>query len=148
MKSLILKSLFCLFTSLFAASLSFAQDVLDLSQYHGKVVYVDFWASWCGPCKQSFPWMNEMQAKYGDQGLVVIAVNVDTEAGAAKAFLDKHPAQFQIAYDPEGSLASKYNLQGMPSSFVFDRQGNLVKKHVGFSDNKTAHYEQSIKDLL
>ena len=81
-------------------------ETLDLSQYRGKVVVVDFWASWCVPCRRSFPWMNEMQAKYGDDGLVFLAVNTDNEASEAQAFLDEFPADFKIIYDDaDNSLA-------------------------------------------
>src|SRR4051812_16001142 len=79
---------------------------LDLARYRGKVVLVDFWASWCEPCRHSFPWLNAMQAKYADRGLVVIGVNVDRERADADRFLRDVPAKFQIVYDPEGTLAA------------------------------------------
>ena len=81
-------------------------DELQIDAYAGKVVIVDFWASWCVPCRRSFPWMNEMVAKYTDQGLVVIAVNLDKEPEAADAFLSEVPADFEIRFDPDASLAA------------------------------------------
>src|SRR5690242_4352206 len=84
-----------------------------LAQYAGKVVYLDFWASWCGPCAQSFPWLNQMQDKYG-KDLTIVGVNVDTEDGAADKFLKRHPAKFDIVRDPKGTLPELYKIQGMP----------------------------------
>ena len=88
---------------------------LDLARYRGKVVLLDFWASWCEPCRHSFPWLNEMQAKYAERGLIVIGVNVDRERADADRFLRDVPAGFDIVYDPDGSLAAQYDLPGMPT---------------------------------
>ena len=121
---------------------------LDLQQYAGKVVVIDFWASWCTPCRKSFPWLNTMQAKYADQGLVVIGVNVDEELAAAKEFLRDVPAQFQIHYDTSGQLAKKYEVLAMPSSYILDRQGNLVKTHLGFKSRNIAEYEKILVEQL
>jgi len=121
---------------------------LDLKQYPNKVVYIDFWASWCGPCRDSFPWINAMQEKYKDKGLVVIGVNLDAEPEAARLFLKQNPANFKLFSDPTGTLAEKYELIGMPSSFVIDGTGKLRHRHVGFKKNKTDQYEKSIVSLL
>ncbi len=122
--------------------------VLDLSIYRGKVVYLDFWASWCGPCRESFPWMNHLQQRYQDQGLEVVAVNVDTERGAAQAFLHDYPARFGLIFDPQGDIAESYDLQGMPSSFLIGRDGVLAYKHLGFRKDDPAALEARIKQLL
>jgi thiol-disulfide isomerase/thioredoxin len=121
---------------------------LNLAAHRGKVVYIDFWASWCSPCVQSFPWMNAMQKKYHDSGLVVIGVNVDRRRESAEAFLSKTPAAFEIVYDPSGELASELDLGGMPCSFLVDRRGILRENHVGFRDGDAQHLEQSIQSLL
>ena len=121
---------------------------IDWASYQGKVVLVDFWASWCEPCRQSFPWMQAMQQKYADQGLVIIAVNVDREPAKAAAFLQAHPANFAIHYDPEGRLAKQFNVQGMPSSFVLGRDGKPAAKHQGFFQAKQASYEAELVRLL
>lgn len=120
----------------------------DLAQYKNKVVYLDFWASWCGPCRKSFPWLNEIQTKYKEQGLVVIGVNLDTELDQAKRFLKDVPANFKVFSDPDGKLAEKYNLVGMPSSFVIDGKGKVRHRHVGFKKSNTDEYEKSIESLL
>lgn len=119
-----------------------------LADYQGQVVYLDFWASWCKPCRRSFPWMSDMQAKYADKGLKIIAVNLDADKALADAFLKESPANFTIAFDPEGKVAEQYQLLGMPSSYLIDRNGVIRKAHQGFFVKKQAAYEQEIKDLL
>jgi len=121
--------------------------VLDLDQYRGKVVYLDFWASWCQPCRQSFPWMNTLQRKYGD-GLVVIAVNVDADRKDADRFLQAVLADFRVVYDPDGDLAQRYHLNGMPSSFVIGPDGRVAFRHEGFSGNSPRAYEAEIQRLV
>ena len=120
----------------------------DLAEYRGKVVVVDFWASWCVPCRRSFPWLNAMHRKYADEGLVIIGVNVDQEADAAAKFLQEYPAQFRIRYDPHGDLAEEYDVQGMPSSFVFGRDGQLRARHLGFKVKRQDEYEVAILTAL
>ena len=118
------------------------------AQFKGKVLYVDFWASWCKPCKQSFPWLNQLQQKYKDQGLVVIAINLDKEKHLADKFLEAIPADFIVAFDPEGGTASSFKVKGMPSSFLIDRQGNVQGRHTGFREKDTASLEQGVARLL
>jgi cytochrome c biogenesis protein CcmG, thiol:disulfide interchange protein DsbE len=122
--------------------------LLDLAPHHGKVVVVDFWASWCVPCRRSIPWLNAMREKYAKDGLEVIGVNVDADRAAAAGFLAQTPANFQIVYDSEGRLPKEYGVVGMPSSFVFDREGRLVTKHIGFQNGKRDEYEQVLRELL
>lgn len=114
----------------------------------GKVVVVDFWASWCGPCRRSFPWMNSMIEKYGDEGLVIVAVNVDKDRAAADGFLAEVPANFEIVFDPDGALAKEYGVEAMPSSFVFSRDGELIARHFGFKVKKQDEYEAVLVDAL
>lgn len=121
---------------------------LDLSAYKGKVVYVDFWASWCGPCKQSFPWMNQLQQRLSSQGLVVIGVNVDQEKKLADQFIQELKPSFKIMFDSEGTLATEYQVAGMPSAFIVDRSGKIRFKHIGFEHKKAALYEQQVVSLL
>lgn len=125
-----------------------AADTLDLSHYRGKVVLVDFWASWCAPCRKSFPWLNEMQRKYGERGLVVIGVNVDATRHAAEQFLRDVPSKFQIVYDPSGALAAEYQVPGMPSSFLFGPDGKLVSSHIGFQQSAREAREAELQQLL
>ena len=119
-----------------------------LAAHKGKAIYVDFWASWCGPCKQSFPWMNAMQDKYGAKGLQVIAVNVDARRADADRFLLKTPATFQIGYDPTGDSARRYAVKAMPTSLLIDRNGRVSYVHAGFRDEDRADLEAKINDAL
>ncbi len=125
-----------------------ASEPFDLARYRGKVVILDFWASWCAPCRRSFPWLNEIQARYAGDGLVVVGVNVDADRAAAERFLREVPAQFEIVYDPDGTLAAKYELLGMPSSFIFGPRGELLSSHIGFKNAARAEREAEIAALL
>jgi cytochrome c biogenesis protein CcmG/thiol:disulfide interchange protein DsbE len=124
------------------------RNEVSLENFRGKVVYLDFWASWCGPCRQSFPWMNEMRAKYAEQGLVVIAVNLDADAGDAADFLAEHPAEFTVLYDAEGITPRSYEVKGMPTSYLISRDGQLVSRHLGFNVSDKQGMEDSIRELL
>jgi len=121
---------------------------LQLSAYRGKLVYLDFWASWCAPCRRSFPWMNAMQEKYGAGGLVVLGVNVDQRRPDADRFLAQVPAAFTIAYDPQGAAPALYAIKGMPSSVLIDPQGRVVFVHAGFRDADRGELEAKIRSAL
>ena len=114
----------------------------------GKVIYLDFWASWCGPCRQSFPWMNEMQSKYKLRGLQIIAVNLDAKESDAKKFLAEHAAHFQLGFDQKGATPRLYGVQGMPTSYLIDRDGKVILEHVGFSLTKKDEIETAIIKAL
>lgn len=119
-----------------------------MTEYKGKVVYLDFWASWCVPCRKSFPWMNAIQAQYQQQGLVVLSVNLDAQKTLAEKFLLEIPAEFAIIYDAKGVLAKEFQLKGMPSSYLFNREGKLISAHSGFNAMKQKKYEQEIIQAL
>lgn len=123
-------------------------EPLSLATLRGKVVYLDYWASWCAPCRQSFPWMEQMQARYGERGFVVLAVNVDRERAEAQRFLAASPAQFRIVYDPNGDTARLMKVKGMPSSFLIGRDGAIVSSHIGFRDTDRTPREAEIRTLL
>ena len=119
-----------------------------LQSFAGKVVLVDFWASWCSPCLQSFPWMNELQQRHSKDGFVVVAVNMDQDRALADAFLKKPPVDFHIEYDAQGTLARQFGVQAMPTSFLIDRNGNVRLRHRGFRDKERAGREDEIQQLL
>jgi thiol-disulfide isomerase/thioredoxin len=121
---------------------------VQLAKLTGKVVYVDFWASWCGPCRQSFPWMNEMQAKYGPRGFQIIGINVDAKSEDAKTFLATTPAKFTIAFDPKGATPRQYGIKGMPSSVLIGPDGKVLLEHSGFRDADRAELEAKIQSAL
>ena len=119
-----------------------------LADLKGKVVYVDFWASWCSPCKQSFPWMNDMQAKYGARGLQIVGVTVDRKREDAEKFLASTPAKFLVAFDTTGKVAEAYKPKGMPTSFLIGADGVVRAMHVGFKDSDRAGLEREIEAAL
>jgi len=131
-----------------AFALSGPDGAVKLDQYQGKLVYIDFWASWCGPCRQSFPWMNEMQTRYGKQGLQIVGINVDAKADDARSFLAATPAQFVIAFDPSGTAPRTYGIKGMPSSVLIGPDGKVLYEHSGFRPADRQALESRIKAAL
>jgi len=125
-----------------------SDDEWDLKSHAGKVVIVDFWASWCVPCRRSFPWLNDMHQKYADEGLVIIGVNLDADRSEAMKFLEEYPPKFNIYYDESKDLAREFGVVAMPSSFVIGRDGEIAKKHFGFKVKKQDEYESAIVDAL
>lgn len=135
-------SIVCFFTTTLITP-AWSDNVFDISQYKGRVVYVDFWASWCAPCRASFPFMHDMAEKYADD-LVIKAINVDEQRSEADIFLSRFDINFDIVYDPDGELAKTLSLKGMPTSFLYDRQGNLLSRHVGFKKADIERLEKAI----
>lgn len=123
-------------------------EIVSLSDFRGKVVYLDFWASWCGPCRHTLPWMQKMQKKYKAQGLEVFAVNVDENKADAQKIIDELKPVFTIGFDPTGSVAEKYQLPTMPSSCLIGRDGKIVALHSGFREGDSEEIEEKIKNLL
>ena len=121
---------------------------LDLAAYRGRVVVVDFWASWCAPCRRSIPWLNQMRERYEHGGLVVIGINVDKDGRDAARFMREVPVDFAVVYDPKGAIAARYDLEGMPSSYVYSRDGELVARHLGFQNARRPEYEALLSRLL
>ncbi len=123
-------------------------DQLDLKAQVGKVVYLDFWASWCKPCRESFPWMNSLLARYPADRFTVITINLDAETDEMHRFLAKIRAEFDIYHDPSGAIAEQFELEGMPTSYLIDANGKVVRKHIGFYTRKVDEYEREIEELL
>jgi thiol-disulfide isomerase/thioredoxin len=121
---------------------------LDLSSLKGRVVYLDFWASWCGPCKQSFPWMKDVQQRFDNKGLVVVAVNLDKDRSLADGFLRTFHPMFPIIYDKDGKLAQQFKITAMPYSLLIDRNGKTQYIHSGFSDEQRQKLDDEIRHLL
>ena len=115
----------------------------------GKVVLIDFWASWCGPCKQSFPVMEDLHKRYSGRGLVIIAISVDSKRPAMEAFLKKNEVSFTVMRDPGQQLVERTGVTAMPSSFLIDREGKVRFIHTGFRGAETRRkYEEQIESLL
>lgn len=121
---------------------------VDLSKLEGKVVYLDFWASWCDPCRDSFPWMAELKDKYAAQGLEIVAVNLDKDRATAEKFLHNMKVNFIVAFDTSGDTAAQYKLRGMPGSYLIGRDGNIHASHLGFRDKDKQKLEAAIEKLL
>ena len=100
---------------------------LTLADLRGKVVYLDFWASWCGPCRKSLPLYEEIKSGFPASRFQIIAVNLDENREDALHFLKSHPVSYVILYDPEGTTASQLQIRVMPSSFLLDKNGAIVK---------------------
>jgi thiol-disulfide isomerase/thioredoxin len=119
-----------------------------LADLKGQVVYVDFWASWCAPCRESFPWMNAMQSKYGEQGFKVVAINLDNERKLAQQFLSEVPAKFAVAFDATAQSPKQYKVKGMPSSVLVGRDGKVLAVHSGFNTAMTKELEEKISQAV
>ena len=129
-----------------AFSLPGRAGTVSLDSLRGRVVYVDFWASWCEPCRRSFPWLNTLRERYADRGLTIVAINLDKDRHAADAFLEQFPASFLVAYDPAGKTAEAYRVSAMPSSFLIGPTGVLLSSHAGFDPRKTGAIEALIQE--
>ena len=124
-------------------SLAAVHGTAVLDSLRGKVVWVDFWASWCEPCRKSFPWMKSLVGRYGPKGFTVVAINLDKRRDDAEAFLDRYETPFTVAFDPSGKTAEAYEVKAMPTSFLVDRTGSIVYAHPGF-DAKSAAAAESL----
>jgi len=120
----------------------------DLRQFRGKVLYVDFWASWCTTCIVSFPFLNTLQHEYGDRGLAILGINVDQKPQDALKFLGRTPAHFMIAADHGGTCPRSFDVQAMPSSYLVDRQGVVRYRHLGFRSGQADEIRTQIAALL
>lgn len=164
-----MKKRFLFLSSLLALSLSFSVSALESAQgsakpcplkalkdgreipwssLKGKVVYLDFWASWCGPCAQSFPFMAEISKKHKKEGLEVVAISVDENQSEAETFMAQHPSDLQIAHDPDGHCPREYGLETMPTSYLIDRKGQLRHVHRGFARADRDEIARALETLL
>jgi len=120
-----------------------------LPEMKGKVVLVDFWASWCIPCRQSFKTLNDLQKRFGPEGLVIIAINVDEDPKHMSRFLTRNSADFTVVRDASQKLVTALDVKAMPTSFLVDRDGKLRHIHSGYHEDETPkQYEQEVAGLL
>lgn len=125
-----------------------AGEAIHLSDVRGKVVLVDFWASWCPPCQTSFPALDALYREYRERGVEVLAINVDEKRRDADAFLDCHSHALTVLFDPKGASPLAFGVKGMPSSFLIDREGNIRFTHMGYSGNVDESYRRELAQLL
>lgn len=121
---------------------------LRLEDLRGQVVMLNFWASWCGPCRQEMPLMDDIYQQYKDLGFTVLAVSVDEDTADADAFLDKVPVSFPILYDTESRVSEMYGVDAMPTTVMIDRDGNQRFRHRGYQPGYEDDYEAQVKKLI
>ncbi len=121
---------------------------LDLADYKGKVVLIDFWAVWCGPCQKSMPFLNNLRNELHQKGFEVIAINVDEDSDDAKEFLKEHPVDYPVGFDSLAECPKVFDVKVMPSSYVMDKAGKLRKIHYGYRDSDQSEIRQSITTLI
>ena len=121
---------------------------VSLSAARGKVVYLDFWASWCTPCRAALPAIDELRREFPPEAFAVLAVNVDREPEAARRFLAKSPIGYPSATDPEGRIPASFGLETMPTSYLIDRNGVIRYVHRGFQRGDTAKLRARIAELV
>jgi len=130
-------------------SLQTAQGApVRLAAFKGNVVLVDFWASWCVPCKTSFPALDALHREFERSGLTVLAVNLDERRKDAELFLDAHPHTMTVLFDPDGGAPKAFGVKGMPTSFLIDRAGTIRFTHMGYSATIGQQYRHEIDLLL
>jgi peroxiredoxin len=144
-------------TSLVGASASMAPsftlpsrsgDTVSLAQLKGKVVMLNFWASWCGPCRQEMPLLDQMHKRYSALGFTLVGVNVDANSKDAEDWLSKTPVSFPVLFDRESKVSKMYDVSAMPSTVFIDRQGNVRYLHRGYKAGDEGEYLNQIRALL
>lgn len=125
-----------------------AGQEMSLADFRGKVIYLDFWASWCGPCRKSLPLYEEMKKEFPPERFEIIAINLDEERYDAVRFLEKHPVSYTILLDPAGTTASQWQIQAMPSSFLLDVDGQIIKAWAGFTSSHLEDIQNEIRSSL
>ncbi len=123
-------------------------DNVRLSEKRGEVLLVNFWASWCGPCRQEMPLLNALHQRYSKLGFNVVGVNVDKDSALANKLLKDIPVTFPVLLDNTGAVSASYNVSAMPTTVLIDRDGNMRYLHKGYKPGYEQEYEQQIKELI
>lgn len=121
---------------------------IELNSLSGKVVYIDFWASWCTSCVASFPFLNQLKHDFSERGLVVLGINLDEQQTDATRFLMKHPVEFTLAANPNRQCPKVFGVPGMPAAYVIDRKGNIRHEHLGFKPGQGQALRSVVEQLL
>jgi peroxiredoxin len=123
-------------------------QTVSLAQYKGQVVMLNFWASWCGPCRQEMPLLESIYKKYNKLGFTMIGVNVEPDSNAANEWLKATPVSFPILYDKDSKVSKMYDVAGMPSTVIIDRTGKVRVLHRGYKPGDENEYLDSIRTLV
>ena len=134
--------------ALTAVRLGEAGGPLALSTFRGQVLYVDFWASWCVPCRLSMPALDALHRRHAARGFAVVGVNKDTTVADAKRFLARVPVNFMLVQDRDDALARAFDVKAMPSGYLVDRRGVVRRVHRGFTAETAAALEREVEELL
>ncbi len=121
---------------------------MRLSEQRGEVVLLNFWASWCGPCRQEMPILNTLHERYAKLGFKVVGINVDKDSNLADKILKDIPVSFPVLLDDTGEVSGTYNVSAMPTSILVDRDGNMRYLHKGYKPGYEQDYETEIKELI
>ena len=123
-------------------------QAVSLSDLRGQVVMINFWASWCGPCRQEMPLLEQIHQRYESLGFTLLGVNVEENSSDAKAFLQDRPVSFPILFDPDNGVSKLYDVVAMPSTVLIDRQGNVRYLHHGFKPGYENDYQDQVRALV
>ena len=127
---------------------SYSGKNLKLSEYRGNVVLINFWASWCGPCRQEMPLLEKLHQQYSPYGFTILGVNVEEDSTAAKKLLKDIKVTFPILFDSRNSVSKAYNVMAMPTTVMIDRDGNMRYLHKGYKPGDEANYKKWTKQLI
>lgn len=121
---------------------------MRLSDLRGQVVMINFWATWCGPCRQEMPLLQQLQVKYEPLGFTLVGINVEPESAGARTWLEKVPVTFPILFDRQNQVAERFGVQGMPSSVFVDRSGKVRYVHRGYQPGDESKYADMVRSLV
>ncbi len=125
-----------------------SNKIVDLSKLRGKVVYIDFWASWCGPCRQSMPKFNTLYKELSAKGFAILAINLDESKADAQSFLKDYPVSYSVLHDAKGSTPEQFGVSVMPTGYLLDRFGLIRYEHKGFRNGDEVTLQKQIQKLL
>ena len=123
-------------------------ESVALADFKGQVVLINFWASWCGPCREEMPLLDELSARYAPLGFAMLGVNVEEDSSAANGFLSGTPVSFPVLYDRENTVSKLYDVIAMPSTVIVDRAGQIRYIHHGYEAGNEQDYQDQIRALI